>query len=89
MDYAEVFEEMVTAENEYLEVSVEEASGLDPDPDSKIRERFNELANRIEALQLYLSDGDGQRIPAAQIKLEDRARYYGDETERWLYVTLR
>ena len=88
-DHAEIFEQMVTAENEFLEASVEEASGIEADPDSKIRDKYNELSDRIEALKFYLADEDGRRLDASQIKLEDRARYYGDESERWLYVTLR
>ena len=88
-DYAEIFAEMVQAEDEVLEINVQEAYGLATDPDSKIRDIFNDLSGRIEALQLYVTDEDGCRIHAAEIKLEDRARYYNDESERWLYVTLR
>jgi hypothetical protein len=89
-DYAAIFEEMVTTENEVLEINLQEAYGIEADPDAAaIRNKFNDLSARIEALELYLSDEDGQRIDAAQIKLEDRARYYGDEAERWLYVALR
>jgi len=87
-EVAEIFEEMVTAENEFLEVGIQEASGLEVDADSKIRNQYNELSDRIEALELDLTDEDGGRIAASRIKLEDRAPYYGDESERWLYVTL-
>jgi hypothetical protein len=88
-EYAGIFGEMVTAENEFLEAAIQEASGLEADPDSKIRDKYNELSDRIEALQFYLTDEDGGRIDASRIKLEDRAHYYGDLTERWLYVTVR
>ena len=89
LDYGELFAEMVTAEDEVLEENVQEAYGIKVEPDSKFRDKFNELSERIEALKLYLAEEDGQRLDASKIKLEDRAGYYRDETERWLYVTFR
>jgi hypothetical protein len=87
-EYAEFFASLPAAENEWMEANVQEAYGLTVPEALESRNRFNELLVQLEALGLYIENEDGQPIETVEIKLEDLSRYYGDEAERWLYVTL-
>jgi hypothetical protein len=88
-EYAEFFAALPAAENECMETNVQEAYGLEVADALESRNRFNELLVRLEALGLYVETEDGRSIDAVEIKLEDLSRYYDDEAERWLYVTLK
>jgi hypothetical protein len=87
-EYSEFFAALPAAENEFMEANVQEAYGLKVPEALESRHRFNELLVQLEALGLYVENEDGQPIDAVEIKLEDLSRYYDDEAERWLYVTL-
>jgi hypothetical protein len=87
-EYAELFAALPAAENECMEANVQEAYGLKVAGAPEARNRFNELLVQLEALGLYIESEDGQPIDAVEIKLEDLSRYYDDEAERWLWVTL-
>ncbi|HKB67221.1 MAG TPA: hypothetical protein VKC61_15305 [Pyrinomonadaceae bacterium] len=87
-EYTELFAALPAAENEFMEANVQEAYGLKVDEALEARNRFNELLVQLEALKLYVENEDGQPIDVVDIKLEDLSRYYDDEAERWLYVTL-
>jgi hypothetical protein len=88
-EYAEFFAALPAAENEFMEASVQEAYGLTVAEALESRNRFNELLVQLEALGLYVENEAGQTIDAVEIKLEDLSRYYDDEAERWLWVTLK
>jgi hypothetical protein len=88
-DYSEFFAALPAAENEFMEASVQEAYGLTVAEALESRNRFNELLVQLEALRLHVENEAGQTIDAVEIKLEDLSRYYDDEAERWLWVTLK
>ena len=88
-EYAEFFVALPAAENECMEANVQEAYGLEVAGAEEARARFDELLVQFEALRLHLENEDGQPVDAVEIKLEDLSRYYDDEAERWLYVTLK
>ena len=87
-EYAEFFAALPAAENEWMEANAQEAYGLKVVGAEESRTRFTELLVQLEALRLYLENEAGQPIDAIEIKLEDLSRYYDDEAERWLCVTL-
>ena len=58
---------------------------IDDDAD-EYRRVFNELSERIDALNLYLADEAGKPIATTELRVEDLSQYYGDESERWLHV---
>jgi hypothetical protein len=87
-EYAEFFAALPTAENEWMEANAQEAYGLKVAGAEESRTRFTELMVQLEALRLYVENEDGQPIDAVEVKLEDLSRYYEDEAERWLSVTL-
>jgi hypothetical protein len=87
-EHAELFAALPAAENECMEANVQEAYGLKVDNALEARNRFNELLVQLEALRLHVENEDGQPIDAVEIRLEDLSRYYDDEAERWLCVTL-
>jgi hypothetical protein len=87
-EYAGVFEAFPEAENECLEANVREAYEIFDEKNEEYRSRFNELSARIAMLNLYVADEAGNRIEAAEVRLEDLSRHYDDQMERWLYVTL-
>jgi len=88
-EYAEFFVVLPAAENECMEANVQEAYGLKVAGAEEARARYNELLVQLEALRLHVENEDGQPVDAVEIKLEDLSRYYDDEAERWLYVTLK
>jgi len=85
-EYAEIFAEFPQAENDWLEANVREAYGLTDDNASDFRRKFNELCERIDALNLYVADESGNQIATTELKLEDLSQFYSDESERWLHV---
>ena len=88
-EYAEIFAALPAAENECMEMGVQEAYGLQVAGALESRNRFNELTVQLEALNLYVETENGQPIEALEIKLEDLSRHYDDEAERWLCVTFK
>ena len=87
-EYAEFLAALPAAENECMEVNVQEAYGLKVAGALEARSRFSELSSKVEALKLYVENEDGHPIEASEINLEDLSRHYDDEAERWLCVTL-
>ena len=88
-EYAEFLAALPAAENEWMEANAQEAYGLKVAGALEARSRFSELSSKVEALKRYVENEDGHPIEAVEIKLEDLSRYYDDEAERWLYVTLK
>jgi hypothetical protein len=85
-EFAEIFQQFPTAENDCLEANVREAYGLKDDDADDLRRKFNELCGRIDALKLYVADESGKQIATTELRLEDLSYFYSDESERWLHV---
>jgi len=85
-EVAEIFAAFPQAENDWMETNAREAYGLTEDNASEHRRRFNDLVERIEALELFVADETGKPIPAEEVRLEDLSQHYDDESERWLHV---
>ena len=85
-EVADIFQDFPQAENDCLEANAREAYGLVDDEASEYRKVFNELSLRIDALKLYLADDQGNPLNTIEVRLEDLSKYYGDQSERWLYV---
>lgn len=85
-DYSQLFAAFPQAENDCMEVNLREASGLTNDNATELRQTFNELSERIDALKLYVADASGQPIETAEVRVEDLSRHYDDPSERWLHV---
>jgi len=79
----------VEAENDSLEANVREAYGLFDAENAELQARFAELSSQVNALQLYVADDTGRRLDTSEARIEDLSKKYDDETERWLYVTLK
>ena len=87
-EYAEIFDSLPEAETDCFEAVAEEAYGIVNDRSEEYRTRFKELSAQVDALQLYVENEAGHPIEATEIRLEDLSRRYGDQTERWLYITV-
>ena len=70
-----------------MEANAREAYGLPDDNGGEYRNRFQELSDRIEALELYIADASGQKIETSEVRIEDLSSHYDDESERWLHVS--
>jgi len=88
-EYAEMLTAFVEAENDCLEANVREAYGLFDAENAELQARFAELSSQVNALQLYVADDTGRRLDTSEVRIEDLSKKYDDETERWLYVTLK
>ena len=88
-EYAHIFAALPQAENDCLEANAQEAYGIFAAENDGYRTRFAQLSAQIDELELYVEEESGQRIDATELRLEDLSHHYNDETERWLYVTLR
>ena len=86
-EYADVFAALPQAENDWMEVNAREAYGLTDESAGAYRNRFKELSDRIDAVQLYIEDANGNKIQTSEVRVEDLSRYYEDESERWLHVS--
>lgn len=87
-EYASIFEAFPEAENYALEANAREAYELFDEKNEEYRNRFNELSAQIASLGLYVTDESGRKLETSELRLEDLSRYYDDQLERWLYVTL-
>jgi hypothetical protein len=88
-EYAGIFAALPQAENDCLEANVQEAYGIFEVENDGYRSRFALLSAQVDALELYVEEESGHRIEASEVRLEDLSRHYDDETERWLYATVR
>jgi hypothetical protein len=86
--YATLFENLSEAENDCMEATAREAYEIEEAGDDQYRKRFNELLAQASALELHVKNEDGLKIEAVEVRLDDLSRYYNDQTERWLSVTL-
>jgi hypothetical protein len=87
-EYSQIFAALPQAENDWMEANAQEAYGIFAADNNGYRTRFALLSAQVDELELYVEDESGARIEAAELRLEDLSHHYGDETERWLYVTI-
>lgn len=87
VDYAQIFEALPEAENNWFEANAREAYEIFDEKSDEYRTRFRELTTQVAELKLCVTDEAGRRLVTSEVRLEDLSRHYNDQSERWLYVT--